>query len=362
MPSAISAVSYSLIDLDSCASLLHGRRRPQQRGRVKELAGLEVLLALDLSEFDQRQLSRKMYLMSPPESHPSTPAHKPVGRRVVRVGRRKVVTQGIATPLFHDLFHHFMTVSWPRLFGTLATFFLVFDLLFGFLYYLVPGCIANLNPPGFAGDFFFSVETLATVGYGEMHPESFYGHSVAMIEIFVGLMSLALITGLMFARFSRPHARFLFTRNAVVRPVAGKSTLIFRAANERQNVVQDASARLRMLRDEVTDEGYRIRRIVDLPLLRSQHPMFSLGWTIMHVIDAASPLCSETAESLSNSKTAFILSVSGTDENTGQTLMARSEYSSDDIRWNATFHDILEESPDGTLHVDYGRFHDIDPL
>jgi inward rectifier potassium channel len=299
---------------------------------------------------------------SPSHSHPGPAAHKPVGRRIVKVGRRQVITEGIVRPIFHDLFHHFMTVSWPRLFATLAAFFIVFDLLFGFLYYLAPGCIANLNPPGFAGDFFFSVETLATVGYGEMHPATFYGHLVAMIEIFVGLMSLALITGLMFARFSRPQARFLFTRNAVVRPVAGKPTLIFRAANERQNVVQDASASLRMLRDEVTEEGYRIRRIVDLPLLRSQHPMFTLSWSLMHVIDDASPLSSETAESLSNSNAVFILSLSGTDENTGQTLMARSEYSCAEIRWNFTFHDILEEAPDGSIHVDYNKFHDIEPL
>jgi inward rectifier potassium channel len=278
------------------------------------------------------------------------------------VGARKVITQGIVRPIFHDLFHHFMTVSWPRLFATLAAFFFVFDLLFGFVYYLVPGCVANLSPAGFAGDFFFSVETLATVGYGEMHPATFFGHLVAMIEIFVGLMSLALITGLMFARFSRPQARFLFTKNGVVRPVAGKPTLMFRAANERQNVVQDASARLHMLRDEVTEEGFRIRRIIDLPLLRSQHPMFGLGWTIMHVIDEASPLSSATAESLSNSKTWFVLSLGGTDENTGQTLMARSEYSSAVIRWNETFHDILEEAPDGTMHVDYNKFHDTDPL
>jgi inward rectifier potassium channel len=287
---------------------------------------------------------------------------KPAGRRIVKVGTREFVTEGIVRPIFHDLFHHFMTVSWPRLFATLAGFFFFFDLLFGFLYYLVPGSIANLNPSGFAGDFFFSVETLATVGYGEMHPDTFYGHLIAMIEIFVGLMSLALITGLMFARFSRPHALFLFTKNAVVRPIAGKLTLIIRAANERQNVVQDASARLHMLRDEVTVEGYRIRRIVDLPLLRSQHPMFTLGWTIMHVIDDASPLSSETAESLSKSRAAFVLSLSGTDENTGQTLMARGEYSCADIRWNATFRDILEEAPDGSIHVDYGKFHDTEPL
>lgn len=298
---------------------------------------------------------------SPPH-HRAAAARKPLGRRVIKLGSRKIVTEGIARPIFHDLFHHFMTVSWPRLFATLATFFLIFDILFGLLYYLSPGCIANLSPPGFAGDFFFSVETLATVGYGDMHPQTFYGHSVAMIEIFVGLMSLALITGLMFARFSRPRARFLFSRNAVVRPIDGKLTLLVRAANERQNVVQDASARLSLLRDDVTAEGYRIRRIVDLPLLRSQFPLFALGWTIMHVIDDTSPLRGETPESLSNSQTVFVLSLSGTDENTGQTLMARGEYASADIRWNSTFHDILEQAPDGTLHIDYSKFHDIEPL
>lgn len=304
----------------------------------------------------------KLRPKSPSGPHQAAAARKPVGRRIVRLGTREVITEGIVRPVFHDLFHHFMTVSWPRLFATLAAFFIVFDLLFGFLYYLVPGCIANLSPAGFAGDFFFSVETLATVGYGEMHPATFYGHVVAMIEIFVGLMSLALITGLMFARFSRPQARFLFTKNAVVRPIAGKPTLVFRAANERQNVVQDASARLRMLRDEITEEGYEIRRIIDLPLLRSQHPVFALGWTIMHVIDDASPLRSETAESLANSMAVFVLSLSGTDENTGQILMARREYSSADLRWNSTFRDILEQAPDGTIHVDYSKFHDIEPL
>ncbi len=309
-----------------------------------------------------------MYLMSP-KHRSKTPTHSHlhhVGRRSaprrVKVGQREIFTEGISREVAHDLFHHFMTVSWPRLFGTLVAFFLAFDILFGFLYALVPGCIANLNPAGFAGAFFFSVETLATVGYGDMHPQTLYGHVVAMAEIFVGLMSLALITGIMFARFSRPRARFLFTRNVVVRPIDGKLTLLIRAANQRQNVVQDASAQLRMLRDEVTEEGFRIRRVVDLPLVRSQHPMFVLGWTIMHVIDDASPLKSETEESLHENAAAFILSVSGTDETTGQVLIARAEYSSEDIRWNATFHDILEEAEDGTLHIDFSKFHDVEPL
>jgi inward rectifier potassium channel len=275
------------------------------------------------------------------------------GLRRVRLGQREVVSLGLRPAVFQDLYHFFMTIGWPRLFATIAAFFLAFDVLFGYLYYLVPGCIANLNPPGFAGAFFFSVETLGTVGYGEMHPQTLYGHIVSMVEIFVGLMTLALITGLMFARFSRPRARFLFAANAIVRPIDGRLTLMFRAANARQNVIQDASAQLRMLRNEVTDEGFRIRRIIDLSLVRAQHPAFVLGWNIMHVIDQASPLKDESADSLNAASAVFILNLSGTDVTTGQVLTARHEYPCNAIRWNQSFRDILEVGADGTVRLDY---------
>jgi inward rectifier potassium channel len=298
----------------------------------------------------------------PQHAQPGGAPHRSPGRRRIKLGEREVITHGIAPAVLTDLYHYFMMVSWTQMFGTFAAFLLIFDVLFGCLYHLAPGCIANLNPPGFAGAFFFSVETLATVGYGDMHPQTLYGHIVSTIEIFVGLMSVALITGIMFARFSRPRARFLFARHVVVRPIDGKRTLMFRAANARQNIVQDASAQLRMLRDDITEEGVRMRRITDLPLIRSQHPMFILGWNIMHVIDDASPLRTETAESLRKSRAMFILSLTGTDETTGQVLMARAEYSSSAIRWNETFRDILEVAEDGTLHFDYGKFHDVEPL
>jgi inward rectifier potassium channel len=287
---------------------------------------------------------------------------RPVGVRRLKLGEREFFTQGLRPAVFQDLYHFFMTVSWPQLFATIAAFFLSFDVLFGYLYYLVPGCIANLNPPGFAGAFFFSVETLATVGYGEMHPQTLYGHVVSMIEIFVGLMTLALITGLMFARFSRPRARVLFAANAVVRPMDGKPTLMFRAANARLNVIQEASAQLRMMRDEVTEEGFRIRRITDLPLVRAQHPAFILGWNIMHVIDDGSPLKGQSADSLNAAATVFILSLSGTDVTTGQMLMARNEYPSTAIRWNQSFRDVLEVDDDGTLQIDYRKFNEVEPL
>lgn len=298
--------------------------------------------------------------MSHPEKPPAGPRHVHVRR--IKVGQREILTEGIQRVVFQDLFHFFMTITWPQLFATFAAFFLAFDVLFGYAYYLVPGCLANMNPPGFAGAFFFSVETLATVGYGDMHPQTVYGHTVAMIEIFVGLMSLAVITGLMFARFSRPRARFLFSKNMVVRPMDGRRTIILRAANLRLNVVLDASARLHMMRDEVTQEGYYIRKVIDLPLLRSTQPTFNLGWTVMHALDEASPLYRETAESLSKSGASFVLSMSGTDESTGQTLATRADYTHRDIRWNATFRDILVEDEDGVLHIDYAKFDLVDPL
>ncbi len=288
------------------------------------------------------------------------PAARNYARRI-QLGSREVFTRGLPREVLQDLYHYMMRVSWPRLFATIVAFFLIFDVLFGCLYHLRPGCIANLNPPGFLGDFFFSVETLATVGYGDMHPQTLYGHTIAMLEIFTGLLMLALITGLMFARFSRPKARFLFARHAVVRPIDGRLTLMLRAANARQNVVQEASAQLRMLRDDVTSEGYRIRRIVDLPLVRSQHPVFALGWNLMHVIDETSPLKRESPESLIAAAATFILSLSGTDETTGQVLMAREEYEAGSLRWNATFSDVLEWSH-GALHIDYSKFHDVEPF
>jgi inward rectifier potassium channel len=275
---------------------------------------------------------------------------------------RRFITHGMQRRFVHDLFHLFMTVGWPTVFGTFAAFFFIFNLLFAAAYSLQAGDIANLNPPGYWGRFFFSVETFATVGYGDMHPQTPFAHIVAAVEIFIGLMSLALITGMMFARFSKPTARFVFARYAVVRPMNGKPTLMLRAANARQNIVMEASARLRLLRDEVTPEGFRIRRIQDLPLIRHRHPVFLFGWTLLHVIDEASPLAGETGQSLSIARAYLLLTVIGADETTGQSLMARQEYPAASIRWNHRYVDILSTDADGVDHFDYSRFQDVEPL
>jgi inward rectifier potassium channel len=282
--------------------------------------------------------------------------------RSLNIYGRRALTRGLPRRRWHDLYHVFMTISWPRLFGSYAGFFVLFNLIFAGVYSSDPVGIANLNPPGYWGRFFFSVETLATVGYGDMHPQTPFAHVVAAVEIFTGVMSLAVITGMMFARFSRPTARILFARHAVIRPFDGRLTLMLRAANERQNVIMEAAAQLRLIRDETTVEGYRIRRIHDLPLRRNEQPVFLFGWSLLHVIDESSPLARATAESLRAENAFLLLTIGGTDETTGQILMSRQEYPASTLFWNHTFVDYLMAGEDGIDRFDYTKFHDVEPL
>ncbi len=280
----------------------------------------------------------------------------------MNIAGRDFVMHGREHRVWQDLYHFCMTVSWPKFFATWAALFLAFNIAWALLYAAVPGSVANLDPPGYLGAFFFSVETLATVGYGHMHPGNLFGHVLASTEIFIGLTSLAFVTGVMFARFSRPTARFLFSEVGVVRPLDGRPVLMFRAANARTNVVMEASARLRVLRNTVSAEGYSMRRVLDLPLVRSHQPVFALGWNLMHVIDESSPLYGETEQSLVESGAAFNLTLSGTDETTGQSLMARYGYPATAIRWNHSFHDMSFKAPDGTDHFDFGKIHEVESL
>jgi inward rectifier potassium channel len=277
-------------------------------------------------------------------------------------GARPVLTQGLPREFWQDLYHLSMTIGWPVLFAVLAALFFTANALFGLLYWLQPASIANLNPPGFAGDFFFSIETSATVGFGDMHPQTLYGHVITSIEIFISILSIALTTGVMFARFSTPRARILFARNAVVRPFDGQSTLMLRAANARQNVIVEASAHLRLVREEFSSEGLRLRRIRDLPLTRDQTPMFALSWTLMHAIDETSPLAGETVESLSAANAVLILTLTGIDETTGQDVTAHCVYGTDSLRWNHSFRDVLGSDEDGNDLIDYAYFHEVVPL
>ena len=254
-----------------------------------------------------------------------------------------------------------MTVYWPVFFGTAAAIFIALNAVFAFFYWLGDQPIANVAPNLPLSLFYFSIETLATVGYGDMHPQTDYGHFIATVEIFTGMCFLAVMTGLIFARFSRPRARFIFAENPVVAMHQRQPTLMIRFANARNNTISQATARLWLIRLETTVEGHQIRRYHELLLERREHPVFTLSWTIFHSIDETSPLYRMTEEDFVAAEASFILNVSGVDDSSAQPLYARAMYSHRDIRWNHRYQDITSYSPAGRLLIDYSLFHTVTP-
>jgi inward rectifier potassium channel len=282
---------------------------------------------------------------------------------VVRVGTREMETRGLTPGFWSDLYHRAMTVYWPVFFGSAALIFIVLNAVFAFLYYLGGQPVANVasDLPLPLSLFYFSIETLATVGYGDMHPQTNYGHLVATVEIFTGMSFLAVMTGLIFARFSRPRARFVFARHPVVAMHQGRPTLMIRVANARNNTISQATARLWLFRLESTAEGYQLRRYHELKLERNEHPMFTLSWTLFHAIDESSPLYRMSADDLIVSDAALALNVGGVDDSSLQQLSARALYAQGDIKWKHRYMDITSISADGRLLIDYAKFHDIAP-
>jgi inward rectifier potassium channel len=293
---------------------------------------------------------------------PKKPA-KPTKSHIVRIGNREMESRGAPGGFWTDLYHRSMTVYWPVFFGSAAAIFVLLNAVFGFLYWLGDEPIANVSPilPLPLSLFYFSIETLATVGYGDMHPQTNYGHLVATVEIFTGMSFLAVMTGLIFARFSRPRARFVFSEHPVVAKHQGQPTLMMRVANARNNTISQATARLWLFRLEYTAEGFQLRRYYELKLERQEHPMFALSWTLFHTIDESSPLFRMTEAELVKIDSALVLNISGIDDNSAQHLYSRKLYSHSDLRWRHRFRDITSLSPQGRLVIDYNKFHDIVP-
>jgi len=257
-----------------------------------------------------------------------------------------------------DLHHRALTIGWPGFFAAAVAIFLTFNLIFAALYGLGTAPIANVSPAGYLGLFYFSIETLATVGYGDMHPQTNWGHAVATVEIFTGMSLMAVMTGLVFTRFSQPRARFVFARHPVVAPHDGVSTLMLRLANARGNVIVGATAKLWLVRNETTREGNAFRRIHELGLVRRETPSFVLSWTLLHPIDAASPLAGMTAADLAATDGLFIVTISGHDETIAQEIHARHSFPHGAIRWGHRYVDILSTAGEGRVAIDTTRIHD----
>jgi inward rectifier potassium channel len=278
--------------------------------------------------------------------------------RVVRLGSREIITEGLRLSFWADISHRCMTASWPSFIGGAALVFLVFNAIFASLYWIGDDSISNVSHRAYVDYLYFSIETLSTAGYGDMHPQTHYGHFIATVELFTGIFSMSLMTGLIFARFSRPSSRILFADAAVVSSHEGEPTLMIRFANERHNLISNATAKLWMLKNVVTTEGHPTRRFYELRLLRNESPVFALSWTIYHVPDERSPLYGVTAQDMDALDIALVVVVTGHDVIAAQTVHARKTYEHTKILFGQRYVDVVLPSVDGRVRIDYGRFHD----
>jgi inward rectifier potassium channel len=274
---------------------------------------------------------------------------------------REIVTIGVRNSQLHDSYHSLLTARWAQFFALVLFAYLGANLLFAFGYLAIGDGIEEARPGNFSDAFFFSVQTMATIGYGKMAPRGLAANLLVTLEALIGLLGLALVTGLVFAKFSRATARVLFSRNAVITTFDGVPSLLFRMANERGNQIAEAQAHLVLLRTERTPEGEEVRRVHDLRLRRSQSAFFAFTWLVVHPITPDSPLFGETAETMREKDLDLVASLTGLDETLSQSVHARHSWSLEQILWSHRFVDVLVTLPDGRRAIDYRRFHDVAP-
>ena len=266
---------------------------------------------------------------------------------------------------WRDVYRWLLGLSWPQFALFVAVIYVALNLSFAVLYSLGRDSIAGLTTAHWFLDcFFFSVQTLATVGYGHMYPQTIYGHIVSTIEIMTGVFLLAVMTGLIFVRFSRPVARVVFSRSMVIAPLNGKPTLMLRVGNENHHSMVEAKFRIMYSRDQELAEGGDFRYFHDLKLHFEQLTVFPAVLTLRHEINEKSPLHGVTIESLEAERALFFVSVVGIDPVIAAEVQTQKDYSWRDLKFGQRFVEIYHESKGKTrrLTVDYGRLHDTEPV
>jgi inward rectifier potassium channel len=269
---------------------------------------------------------------------------------------------GLSTTWRNDLYHRGLTLSWRGFILVATAVYLAANLIFALLYLAQPGSIANAQPGSLLDAFFFSVETFATIGYGVLYPATPYSNAIMTLEALTGIMLVALTTGMMFSRVSRPTARVLFSKIAVVAPHDGKRTMMVRMGNERRSQILQAEVTMTLIRNERTVEGTYMRRFYDLKLERSRTPIFAMSFLVMHVIDETSPLFGATKAKLEEQQAEVLVSVTGLDETSSQIVHARVSYLPSEVRLGHRYADIFGITEDGRRAIDYRRFHDSEPV
>jgi inward rectifier potassium channel len=292
----------------------------------------------------------------------TSPSHPQQQPRIITRGRRapRAIVRGQDHSRWLDVYHAVLTAPWWTFFVVTAGIFAAVNTVFALLYMFDPRGIEHAR--GFWDYFLFSVQTIGSANYTVMLPKTIYANVVVSVEAFFGILNLALITGVVFARFSRPFARVLFSRVAVIAPFNGVPTLMFRAANQRGNQILNAEVAVSLARQMTTTEGIVMRRFEELKLVRSRSPLFALSWTVMHPIDESSPLHGADIDSLYRDQVEIIILLSGRDDTLSDMIYARHSYMPDEILWNRRFVDVLDITPSGRRLLDLHFFHSTEPL
>ncbi len=263
-------------------------------------------------------------------------------------------------------YHYLLTISWPKFFGFVVAAYLAANAIFAAVYVtLGEGALAGVHATKIGGRFteafFFSVHTLATIGYGTIAPASFVANIVVTLETLIGLVGVAVMAGISFARFSRPVANVVFSRNAVIGPYRGGRAFMFRIVNRRSSQLVELGTKVllsRRKRDGVTSAD---REFLSLKLERESVVFFPLAWTIVHPIDASSPLAEWTSEDLVECDAEFLVLLNAFEETFSQTVHTRSSYKAAEIIWGARFASMFNPPrEDGVVSVDIRRLHDVE--
>jgi inward rectifier potassium channel len=280
----------------------------------------------------------------------------------VRAGQFEFVKLNAKKFDWRDTYHLILTLNWPGFAGFVFGVYLLINLVFAALYMLNPHAVAEMSPGSFFDAFFFSVETLATVGYGHMYPETFYGHLIAMLEIMVGMFGLAVITGLIFVRFSRPTARIQFSKVAVIAPFDGVPNLMIRVANLRHQAMVEPEFRMLLFRNTVTAEGEEVRRFRSLKLEFDRLIAFPAVLTVRHRIDEESPLFGMVQNDFQQQDIRVMASIVGIDTVIVAPVQSFADYNHDQIEWHRRFVEIYDQNKEGEWTVDYARIDETEDI
>lgn len=272
---------------------------------------------------------------------------------MARVKGLRIIRKNVPRRIRADFYHTLLTMSWTRTLVLFFSIFLFLNALFATLYWSIPGALQN-STGSWSESFFFSVQTLGTIGYGYWSPVGTLAHLLVTLEAAMGLVFIAIMTGFFFAKFARAEAKIEFTDKLLLHEFDGTPALSFRIVNIRENQLVDSTVHLNLLLDTVTKEGQELRRFVDLKLLRSQVPVFSMSMSLIHLIDDSSPL--KPLLSGERIKGEIFVTVVGTDGTFGQTLHATAIYQIEDIVRGGQWADMVTRLPDGARVIDYGKF------